>query len=539
MALELWLRPWALLTGDNYRIDLSRHAQPGEEAARVAVPADHDGPLYVYTKAPDLPLLDRLRGVVTEHGSFTGQDGRSFPLGLLPYARDPARGWLLRSGDHAVQLHWPDAPAQPSTRGDEQDTQAPSTVLYQRVEMIWARLRDLENALMDPLAVWDKVADLWTSAESDARNPMMEPIARQARALPTTLDQLEHGARRILRRRHAMIPVSRAQEVDRRAMLWLTRQPGETLAERAGPTQRIQAVTRFESYNTLENRVLHSYARLARREALDYCARYKRASGAARYRAVEAFAKRCQRLHRRLCAEDRRVGEARPDVTPNFVLQNNPHYNAVWNAWHALLRRNLTIDELWRWQARAFEEVCAVAVMVALHTLPGARLIAASPLTFLEEQDRGRWLSHDNPLGVFYLARQKRVIEVQHRPTGISARQRDFAAPLWLRIGGLDNARAFQQRVAIWPLAGPQGGLVDGEADLLAPALDQAGKADLIRAGMIIRAASRDDETVQRWVAGAGSARILATTLAPIGPALRDGIDGIADFLADQIALKG
>jgi len=136
-----------------------------------------------------------------------------------------------------------------------------------------------------------------------------------------------------------MMPVSRVQEVDRRSMLWLTRQPGETLAERAGPAQRIQAVARFESYDTLENRVLHSYASLARREALDYCDRYKRAAGGVRHNAVAAFAKRCQRLHRRLSEEDRQVGEARPDVTPNFVLQNNPHYNAIWNAWHALLRR--------------------------------------------------------------------------------------------------------------------------------------------------------------------------------------------------------
>lgn len=356
MALELWLRPWALLTGDHYRIDLARHAQAGAEPPRIAVPAGHDGPLFVYTRGPHLAHLDRKPDGLAEHGALIGEDEKRRPIGLLPYPRDPARGWLLRSGEHTVQLYWPDAPTLPSTRGDQTEAQAPGVALYQRVEMTWTRLRDVDNALMDPLTVWGRVADLWTSAESDKRDPMMEPIALQARALPGTLDQLEQGARRILRRRHAMMPISRVQEVDRRSMLWLTRQPGETLAERAGPAQRIQAVARFESYDTLENRVLHSYARLARREALDYCERYRRAAGGARYRAVAAFAKRCQRLHR--------------------------------------------------------------------------RLIAAAPLSFLEEQDRGRWLAHDNPLGVFYLARQKRVIEVQHRPDRISSRQRDFGAPL-------------------------------------------------------------------------------------------------------------
>ena len=539
MALELWLRPWALLTGDHYRIDLARHAQAGAEPPHIAVPAGHDGPLFVYTRGPKLAHLDRRAEGLAEHGALIGKDEKKRPIGLLPYPRDPARGWLLRCGEHRVQLYWPDAPTQPSMRGDQTEAQAPGVALYQRVEMTWTRLRDVENALMDPLAVWDTVADLWTSADSDARDPMMEPIALQARALPRNLDQLEQGARRILRRRHAMMPVSRVQEVDRRSMLWLTRQPGETLAERAGPAQRIQAVARFESYDTLENRVLHSYASLARREALDYCDRYKRAAGGVRHNAVAAFAKRCQRLHRRLSEEDRQVGEARPDVTPNFVLQNNPHYNAIWNAWHALLRRNRTIDELWLWQARAFEEFCAVAAMVALHTLPGAKLIAAAPLNFLEEQDRGRWLAHDNPLGVFYLARQKRVIEVQHRPDGISKARRDFGAPIWLRIGDLDNARGFQQRVAIWPLAGPSGGLVDGEAELLAPALERAGRNDLVRAGLIIRSASPEDDTASRHLVKSGPARILTTTLAPAGPALRDGIAGIAEFVAEQIALEG
>ena len=60
------------------------------------------------------------------------------------------------------------------------------------------------------------------------------------------------------------------QEVDRQSMAWLIRQPGETIAERGGDRQRIQAVVREENFNTLENRILLSYAQMAHHVARDY-----------------------------------------------------------------------------------------------------------------------------------------------------------------------------------------------------------------------------------------------------------------------------
>ncbi|MFD1807551.1 hypothetical protein ACFSHQ_03525 [Gemmobacter lanyuensis] len=53
------------------------------------------------------------------------------------------------------------------------------------------------------------------------------------------------------------------QEMDRASMRWLSRQPGRTTAERAGSEQRIMAVVRHQNYDTLENRVAHSYLLLA------------------------------------------------------------------------------------------------------------------------------------------------------------------------------------------------------------------------------------------------------------------------------------
>lgn len=85
-----------------------------------------------------------------------------------------------------------------------------------------------------------------------------------------------------------MIPLSRVQEIDRKAMPWLIRQPGETIAERGGNRQRIQAVAREENFDTLENRVLLSYARLAGVIAREYAGKYVAVRGSLRVKLVVA-----------------------------------------------------------------------------------------------------------------------------------------------------------------------------------------------------------------------------------------------------------
>ena len=155
-------------------------------------------------------------------------------------------------------------------------------------------------------------------------------------------------------------------------------------------------MAREEHFNTLENRVLLSYARVAREVAREYRDRHASATGSARVRRVQGFGLRCGRLERDL--RERGVHAAAADVTPNFALQNNTDYRDVWVAWHELLQRERILDRLWRWQARSWEEFCALAVVVALQALPGTRLLAVSPLLFREEQLQGCWIRHSNPL---------------------------------------------------------------------------------------------------------------------------------------------
>jgi hypothetical protein len=391
-----------------------------------------------------------------------------------------------------------------------------------RAKAVWDRLRDLETALADPARLWQELRRRWTE-EGESTPPSMDAIVQHASALWRTVDELSRAPRRILRRTHQLIPVSRVQELDRRAMTWLVRQPGETLAERAGDQQRVLAVAREENFDTLENRVLRAYCELAAHAAKDYLElnRVKRLT--TRARRVETFGRSIRRLARHLA--ERGVRLAEPGVTPNFVLQHNANYHKIWTSWQELLDRDRVLDELWRWQARSWEEYCALAVVVALVGIPGARLIAAAPLDFLREQNRGSWIMHDNPLATFYLPDQKIVAEVRYKMKNPDRRLSDFVAPIWVRFGRTGDVVGFLGNIAIWPIWAIGGGLVGGEVAELERVLSLGTKAN-VAAGVVLRPSQQDE-----GVESQSSAKVLTLTIGTQGASLWQGLNELTRFL--------
>ena len=323
-----------------------------------------------------------------------------------------------------------------------------------------------------------------------------------------------------------MIPLSRVQEIDRRTMNWLVRQPGETMEERAGGRQRMRAVAREENLDTLENRVLLSYASLAVAVSRDYAQRHPSAAESRRVHLVKAFEKQCRQLTLELT--QRGVGLARADAAPNFVLQTNPKYRNVWDAWCDLLRRQRVLDELWRWQARSWEEFCALAVVIALRSIDGARTVATSPLAFQQEQNQGRWIEHVNPLAVFYLPGQNTTVEVQYGPR--AGQLRGLGAIIWLRFGAVDGNEILT-RWAIWPVWHPNGGLDPSDLDSILATLGH-GRQEKLRGGLTIRPAAADGAQVLRR----GGAACM--TLAPDGDALREGLRTLRTVLADLLGQR-
>ena len=115
----------------------------------------------------------------------------------------------------------------------------------------------------------------------------MSEIVKQASELAPHIRELEKKIRRILRRDREKIQLDRVQEMDRASMRWLSKQPGKNLAQRAGADQRILAITRKENFDTVENRVLHSYVLLAERVSRIWLDEHPNAKSTNRYESVE------------------------------------------------------------------------------------------------------------------------------------------------------------------------------------------------------------------------------------------------------------
>jgi hypothetical protein len=509
--LQLWERPWARLDGSGRRYRILREEEPP-----VLL---EGGAHWLYSEqAGAVCIGDRAEPGKAE--AWLGPNVVALPLPLRP-----TRALRLRAGKTSVMLDASKLPVRPQEeRAPDDEAEQAAKSLLDRVKSVWARLRDVEGALEDPAQMWLRLQALWLD-EGTRASPEMDIIVEHARLLAPTLDLLDRTPRRILRRVQRMVPLGRVQEVDRKAMAWLIRQPGETIAERAGDRQRIQAVAREESFNTLENRVVLSYARMADAVARDYCGRHGIAARAPRVERVRRFGGRCKKLERDLRA--RRVSEAGVDVTPNFVLQNDARYHAVWHAWQQLLRRWRTLDELWRWQARSWEELCALVVVIALQSRPGARLIAVSPIVFLEEQREGCWMEHINPLAVLFLPDVGVTVEVTYRG------QRGpvlgpFGAPIWLRLGRIDS-EAFLSRWAIWPIWTVNGGLERGEGEEIAALLPH-GRQELVAGGITLRPVA-DGAAAEEW----RGQHCAGFTIGAAGTALPDGIARLGRYLSDDV----
>lgn len=516
--MEIWSRPWGVADlKKRYRRNLS-------DAAMVLGP-EHRGSLWVYAPSANVPIVNGS----TETGVNTPGFGEPYEKRCLiqlpiPVSRRPPI--TIKAGGKASSITWEALPPRPQPKHPPQtDEELAGHRLFLRARAVWDRLKDVDTALADPARLWDELHRRWTTDEDI--QPQLDVIVRHAVALRRTLDELDRAPRRILRRTHRQIPLARVQEIDRRSMTWLVRQPGTSLAERAGDRQSILAVAREENFDTLENRVLRAYGELAASVALEYLERNGAKRLSRRARIVEAFGKRGKHLARDLA--ERGVRLAEPGVMPNFVLQQNPRYHMIWNAWEELIKRERENDELWRWQARSWEEFSAIAVMVALIGIQGAKLIASSPLTFRDEQNRGRWVDHDNPLGAFHLSEQGLVVEVYFGMARPGASRADFAAPIWINVGRTNAADGFLSSIPVWPIWDQVPGLVEGEAADLHDAVALGRKARLAR-GLVIRPAEIDgisekDETELAFV----------LTLGTQGPALHDAIERMSTFFASLI----
>jgi hypothetical protein len=193
---EQWHRPWSLL--DNAT---SRHLGR-EPASDITV---HACGTWLYLPQGEhhrISLDGRIGGARWLYDLGDGQ-----AVILLPIPKRPSAGVAMGISGHAWRLRYPEVPDKPPRDPDLTDpAQRAGAALFGRVKAVWARLRDVEQALADPSLLWQQLAERWLSEDLFAR-PEMDIIVHQASNMRRILDTLGRSPRRILRRTHRMIPL--------------------------------------------------------------------------------------------------------------------------------------------------------------------------------------------------------------------------------------------------------------------------------------------------------------------------------------------
>jgi len=201
----------------------------------------------------------------------------------------------------------------------------------------------------------------WRHAVKPNRPPSVL-IVRLSRKLPNVLSDVSERPKRILQRRRAMEPLNRLRELDSNCVRWLTRQPGITLAEKSGHRRSILAVQRYESVDTLENRVVLDLLRRCTVLASNYLRQHQqRFPNHAWIRMTADFLALCRRLQ--TLPHLREVSGLPSLPKRNYVLLHESRYQKIWHAYTEVIRQQRRRQQLWTWRHRAFADMAVVALM--------------------------------------------------------------------------------------------------------------------------------------------------------------------------------
>jgi len=204
-----------------------------------------------------------------------------------------------------------------------------------------------------PRVQWATLIDILSNEdgnEGQARKPLIVKLAEH-QLYP--LREIARGAKRVLRRRRDMERLSKAREFDKASLIRIAQMPGRTIAEKAGPRQRIPAIRRFESTDTLENRVVEHFCRLAQQEWRRTQANSRTKLGADWVQVASTFSRFCGRVRQHEDFVDLPKLKS-PCVVPNYTLEQNSNYRAIWIGYNDLLKREEEREICWAWVRRLF-----------------------------------------------------------------------------------------------------------------------------------------------------------------------------------------
>jgi len=203
--------------------------------------------------------------------------------------------------------------------------------------------------------------------ESAGNEPPETVITQIAKYQIHILDAVLLKIRKMLRQERCLTPISKIQQMDSHCLIWYTRQPGNEPEEKAGAKQKLMSVVRRETYDILENRVLKNVLEMC----VSYCKHYLKTYG--------GTSKTITAVKRLLSTA--KLGLSMTFMTeisglyhipvPNYVLQHDPLYSAVWKMYTELLRQTDIMEYAWKKRHIILREYVIFKTVCAIHEYAG------------------------------------------------------------------------------------------------------------------------------------------------------------------------
>jgi len=226
-------------------------------------------------------------------------------------------------------------------------------------------------------------------------------IVGLAERMPLYLRDIVAGPKRVLKRFREPSRLDRIQELDVHCLLDYAQRPGRSASEKAGQKQRLLAVIRRESFDTLENRVTLDFCRRSRQAVRSYKeqnAKFaafdpEKQTGSKRLAKVLNYGKYCEAYLSDFVWDGVSV-LAEPCRTPNYALAQNPLYVEVWREYLKLLRYANLREAAWRWPRLAWADIVRAFVGDGIRAEmrdTNALRLAKRPLRNGRTIERGSW----------------------------------------------------------------------------------------------------------------------------------------------------
>ena len=304
-----------------------------------------------------------------------------------------------------------------------------------------------------------------------------------AEKMPLYLRDIVAGPKRVLKRFREPSRLDRIQELDVHCLLDYAQRPGRSASEKAGQKQRLLAVIRRESFDTLENRVTLDFCRRSRQAVRSYKeqnAKFaafdpEKQTGSKRLAKVLNYGKYCE-SYLGDSVWDGVSALAEPCRTPNYALAQNPLYVEVWREYLKLLRYANLREAVWRWPRLAWADIVRAFVGDGIRAAmreTGSIRLAKRPLRngraiecgtwYREGGCEGDWLVRRDraALGCLYLIERSEIrrfsatpyLELANADFYIcwlpAGTKQAFYLPIWAMVGDLrwkDPAHADRER---------------------------------------------------------------------------------------------